>query len=304
MSKTVVKVLIVTEEEGSFSSEHRFGLSELVNALKYTAYDFVEFQVITAHRSFKNKNIHAKDANIENFRFDSNFTTDKYDQVWLFGVSNFYNIDSDPFVSSTPYHEVFPLSDVEVVSICKFMDAGGGVFATGDHENLGINLCGKIPRVRSMRRWEFDYLKVRDSYDNYNESGTDAPPVFGKHAHDTLVSGHNSIYEFDDQSDDVPQEITPKFYFSGSKYILKAYPHPILCSPKGLINVLPDHMHEGQCQEPEDLSKQFALLDYDKPEYPIFSRIPPLLSQSQQRHRTKSLSSRLRTEMVFSASSF
>jgi hypothetical protein len=34
------------------------------------------------------------------------------------------------------------------------MDAGGGVFVTGDHEDLGAALSSKIPRVSKMRRWE------------------------------------------------------------------------------------------------------------------------------------------------------
>jgi hypothetical protein len=268
MPKTIIKILIVTEEEGSFDPTHRFGLSELVNTLKSAVYDFVEFNVTTAHRSWKSENSYASLADIEHFRFDENFSIYQYHQVWLFGFSNYYNVDVDPFILSNPPGQVFPLTDEEVVNICKFMDAGGGVFATGDHENLGINLCGRIPRVRSMRRWEFDYTKVAASYDDYDEAGTDAPPVFGRYAHDTLVPGHNSLYDFDDQSDDVPQEIQPKLYYSGSYFLLKIIPHPLLCSPKGIIDVLPDHMHEGQCQEPEDLSAQIVLPNYNKPEYP------------------------------------
>jgi hypothetical protein len=41
----------------------------------------------------------------------------------------------------------------EVEAIAQFMESGRGFFATGDHENLGGELCGLIPRVRSMRRW-------------------------------------------------------------------------------------------------------------------------------------------------------
>lgn len=29
------------------------------------------------------------------------------------------------------------------------LHGGGGVFATGDHEDLGVALCGRVPRVRS-----------------------------------------------------------------------------------------------------------------------------------------------------------
>ncbi len=281
MSKLIVKILIVTEEEGSFDPSHRFGLSELTNTLKTAVYDFAEFHVTTAHRSLKSKNVNAALADLENFRFDSYFSIAQYHQVWLFGFSNYYNIGTDPFVQATPTGEVFPLSDAELVKLSEFMDAGGGVFATGDHENLGINLCGRIPRVKSMRRWEFDYKQVENSYNDYKELGTDAPPVFGVHAHDTLVAGHNDVYEFDDQSDDVPQKISPKIYASGSRYIYRTYPHPILCSSKGMIDVLPDHMHEGQCQVPNNLTQNISILSYNKPEYPFlngFQEIPEVIA--------------------------
>jgi hypothetical protein len=35
-------------------------------------------------------------------------------------------------------------------------EQGGGLFATGDHEDLGAGMCARIPRVRSMRYWKLD----------------------------------------------------------------------------------------------------------------------------------------------------
>ena len=139
--KLNIKILIVTEEEGSFDPEHRFGLSELVKTLKNAEYDFAAFSVTTAHRSLKSQNPYAANADIENFRFDNAFSAAGYQQVWLFGFSNFYNIGNDPFVLATPHGQVFPVSDHELAVLALFMDQGGGVFATGDHENLGTNLC-------------------------------------------------------------------------------------------------------------------------------------------------------------------
>lgn len=43
----------------------------------------------------------------------------------------------------------------ELRAISEFMDGGGGIFATGDHEDLGVAMCGAIPRVRSMRKWHW-----------------------------------------------------------------------------------------------------------------------------------------------------
>src|SRR5262249_35679441 len=31
-------------------------------------------------------------------------------------------------------------------------------------------------------------------------------------------------------------------------------PHPLLCSPEGVVSVLPDHMHEGWCEVPDKLA--------------------------------------------------
>ena len=43
--------------------------------------------------------------------------------------------------------------EAQVWAFTQFMNNGGGLFATGDHEDLGAPLCAAIPRVRSMRRW-------------------------------------------------------------------------------------------------------------------------------------------------------
>ena len=45
------------------------------------------------------------------------------------------------------------MEPAEVEAIAAWMNAGGGVFATGDHALLGASMCHKIPRVRSMRKW-------------------------------------------------------------------------------------------------------------------------------------------------------
>jgi hypothetical protein len=91
----------------------------------------------------------------------------------------------------------------------------------------------------------------------------------GPHRHDTLAKGHDLAYQFDDQSDDVPQTITPRMYLGGISGLVDwRYPHPLLCGPQGVIDVLPDHMHEGECQEPEDLSGTFSVGGTTRPEYP------------------------------------
>src|SRR6201999_707406 len=76
--------------------------------------------------------------------------------------------------------------------------------------------------------------------------------------------------QFDDQSDDVPQRITPRLYSSWpwNPFFYRAHPHPVLCGPRGVIRVLPDHPHEGECYEPADLSATFTFDGHHVVEYP------------------------------------
>jgi hypothetical protein len=259
-----VRILVLTDDDGSFSPEHRFGLSELVNALRSETFSFVNFKVTTAHRSPKSSfNLFPKDAMLPEFRFDNPklFKADDYDEIWFFGVAN----DAPDTGVQTL------LSETEKKIVAQFMDNGGGVFATGDHENLGQLLCGWVPRVRSMRKWQFDYTKVTGShtYDDYDESGPDAPPVLGRHRHDTLQAGHDNAFAFDDQSDDVPAKMGVKWYTSPvDANIVRHYPHPILCGPHGVLRTIPDHMHEGECIIPEDFNQKYTFDGYTGTEYP------------------------------------
>ena len=40
-----------------------------------------------------------------------------------------------------------PISDDELLAIARFMEAGGGVYATGDHDSVGSDMAGRIPRA-------------------------------------------------------------------------------------------------------------------------------------------------------------
>jgi hypothetical protein len=261
MDPVTVRALIITDDDGSYSPQHRFGLSELVSILSTQIKPHIKFAVTTAHRSKQSAtNPYPKDAKIQGFDFTnaSHFKPDNYDEIWFFGVGN----------DAPDTGERHPLTEPEKEVLFRFMDSGGGVFATGDHEDLGIDLCGDIPRVRNMRRWKFNHAAVDASYDNYDEGSGDAPPVLGPHRHDTLNAGHNGIYEFDDQSDDVPATIIPKMYVSGSATVVTTSCHPLLCGPNGVIKILPDHMHEGQCEVPANLTQTITHGGYTAPEYP------------------------------------
>jgi hypothetical protein len=219
-----------------------FGLSELVHTLTSEGPSISRFSVTKAHRDTDVR----KAADIENFHFDTHDLS-VYDEIWLIGVAATGETNA-------------PMSDAELKALTKFMDGGGGVFATGDHEDLGVELNGRVPRVRSMRKW---YYPVQGP-----NGEPVAPPAIGEDRIDTTQVGHG-VYEFDNQSDDIPQKIKPRLYiFSHSYFITFAYPHPLLCGPNGTISVLPDHMHEGEVIKPWDMNATLTFGGESFVEYP------------------------------------
>ncbi len=239
-----INILIV--EDGfllSFLESEDFSLSLFITHLRQRNNPYVIFNVDTAHRDND-----AVGANHSNYKFDN---LHEYDEVWLFGEDIFRPTN--------------PLPDDELYKIIHFMvDEQKGVFATGDHEDLGAKLNSRIPRVRSMRKW----YKAGANPMNYPE----APPRDSAERRDTLRKGSSNIYKSENQSDDTPQEIestlhsTPSSMIYGTKY----YPHPLLCGTRGTITVLPDHMHEGECYVPNPE-------DFQDDEYPILAnRIRPI----------------------------
>lgn len=232
-----VRVLLVTDGGLDFGLGD-FGFSTFVQSLAADDRFYVKFDLTLAHRD---RDEDVGDSGVEvagsipNFRFDNSdhFSMERYDQVWLFGIDSGSGI---------------PNSELDVLA--TFMNGGGGVFATGDHGMLGRNLCGSVLRVRNMRRWDNSSQEVGMSDPRRN---------------DTNRAGNDAGSQFDDQSDDVPQTISPKLYSSRlGSYWRETYPHPLLCSPFGRITVLPDHPHEGECIEPDDLNTSYG----GSPEFP------------------------------------
>ena len=236
-----VDILMVTDGGGSFGRAD-FGLSALLHALATPPGPWVRFRVTTAHRRFD------PNADLTGFRFDA-VDLGSFDQIWMFALER--------------SNSSIPLSNGELEAVSRFMDAGGGVFATGDHEDLGVAMCGRIPRVRNMRMWHWP---------SPGPNGEPiAPNVDGANRFDTLSAGRDDRVQFYDQSDDIPQTIVPRMYsISGwSHYLLgRARPHPVLCGPRGVIRKMPDHPHEGHCYVPSDLSASFTFGEYTIEEYP------------------------------------
>jgi hypothetical protein len=200
-------------------------------------------------------------ADVIGFRFDKAFqvngisrTIAEYDMIVYFAIKAFV----EPQVGVAAF-------EAEASAIADFMEKGGGFFATGDHANFGGYLCGLIPRVRSMRRW----------WNNPPADMLKAPSGSGIERNDTSQEDARGDFFFENQSDEIPQTIAPKFYLDHVKtpkdpFGRKVYrSHDVLCTPLGIMNKLPDHMHEGACDVPASLDKRvYKVKGKTKREYP------------------------------------
>jgi hypothetical protein len=220
-----IRILILVDGAITFGNEG-FGLSLFIDALDFSS-PFIRFDIKKASR-----NTFDDTADYPGFSFERDFNPDRFQEVWLFG-------------SESDLSKKLPENELKILA--QFMNSGGGVFATGDHMAMGAALCGEVPRVRYMRKWFFA--------DPLPAGQPRATSVDDEFRHDTLNKGHNSDYEYLDQVDDVPQMIFPKMYTrSGSTSCLRADPHSVLAYGLEAIRFLPDHVHEGECYVPENLS--------------------------------------------------
>jgi hypothetical protein len=202
------------------------------------------------------------DARYRQFRFtQAGFDLYHYDQVWLFGFQPGNLPDpSDADIDDT---ENSPLSDAELKLLAEWMDAGGGVFATGDHDYLGASMCSRVPRVRTMRKWTH---------------AQGVPPISGPTRLDTnqpasFFERINLAYmDFDHQGDAVPQpiEVVLEELSTRIPWLRSYAPHPILCTRAGIIEHFPDHPHEGEVIDDDDVQIDQPLLipGYAGVEYP------------------------------------
>lgn len=250
------RILVVTDGQLNYHSNHHFGLTRFVEAI--TATTVVPLPIVTlAHRGNHTATVLIGNVSYSvapNFNFDSatpSVALANYDQLWLFGF------DGGPGAG---------LTQPEVAKIATFMNSGGGLFATGDHGTLGQGMCGDLPRVRHARIWDNSPM------------GLEPDVNIAVRRLDTVVDpGANGQYEFlSDQADVIPQRIFPNYRttdtdnpaLSGSSWSSKV--HPILMLPGAPavrtnssnpqidfskdIDVLPDHQHESECLAVTSLS--------------------------------------------------
>jgi len=206
--------------------------------------------------------------------------------------------------------------EAQLWAFVQFMENGGGVFAAGDHEDLGGPMCAAMPRVRSMRRWLFspggapatdgDGEVDSTSYDSsfiadqelahpanravYASLGMRcAPPALGSYRHDTLQGPLEVVTDawtnspvdgvpFDRQSDDMPQPLN-----------VLVTGHPIFAlSGGGALAVMADHMHEGMTIDLTDFdpssgtaSQTYTHVDLETQASSTISEYPPVSGVTQ-----------------------
>lgn len=211
------KILLVTDGGLDFS-DGGFGLSEFTGLLRQRGHT-----VSTAHRSGAGPNLTFA-GSFDFATANPAVTPSNYDQIWLFGIST------------------APIRAAEQTAIASFMQAGGGVFATGDHEDLGAGMGLLIPRVRKMRNWA-------------------SIPMVNPNRHDTVIDpGADGIKQFSDQADAIAQRIYPVFFSNGGPDGAESSwnVHPVLRHNSGAVDALPDHPHESECLAPDTDAGLFA----------------------------------------------
>lgn len=208
------RILMYGDSSVALSGGGFQGLTYVRTLLQAHAYYYVHFTVDFCHRdgSDPSATVRAGQAS----KLTDLDIMNAYDEIWLFGFNGGSSLNA-----------------AEVVLLDQFMAAPkyGGVLTTGDHADLGQGLSGQIKRVGSMRQYP---------------APPAAPPVWNT----TIVPRPGEVvtpYQFDDQSDDIPQTIRWKRYRVN---FFHSRPHPVLCGPNGPIDVLPDHEHEGEALAP------------------------------------------------------
>lgn len=254
-ARCVTKVLIVTDGNLNFG-EGDFGLSTFIRCLRDRAPGYARFELTLAHiDNVSDAEMLAAESGIarriKRFRFDNpdHFTPEMYDEVWLFGILPRYS--GRP---GRPGEDGSTLVNAEVAALQQHMERGGGLFATGDHGDLGRALCSRLPRVRSMRHWS-----------DFPDAANSEVSMGGPRRNDTNQIGHDPGSQFNDQSDDIPQRLQLRLYSTRIGALRSVrYPHPLFCGRSGRIDVFPDHPHEGECREPGNVTETLNGI----PDYP------------------------------------
>jgi hypothetical protein len=230
------RLLVVADGSLNFGTD-RFGLIRFVDKLRATTIHGMAPIVTTRDRHAAGTDSAFNDLDIGQF-----------DVVFLFG----WNSAGDK------------LSPAAYTKIATFMQGGGGLFATGDHEDMGAGMCGQLPRVRAMRFWAVN----------------ETPNIANSTRLTTSLPGPDTKFEFDDQGDATPQRLYANFAIPPDQFIFffgpspftstrVRSPHPIITMADGsALDVYPDHPHEGECRLSANLLTTFDLAGTQVAEWP------------------------------------
>ncbi|MDJ0652995.1 MAG: hypothetical protein QNJ40_02495 [Xanthomonadales bacterium] len=237
---TNIRILMVVDSSiRTVEAPGAFGIGRVVRLIDNYSRGCSSFSVDTARREpFVGDNSQNQGHISTDFRFndldgDGNRIIDSYDQIWMFG---FRGEGSGPVVSAA-----------ELGQLTDWMNKGGGVFATGDHDDLGASMCSGIPRVREMRRWTASqqvppiggFNRLDTNRPTNTAEATGASPIAFAHERDTTPQ----------PIEWVPVSVQHVGVFSYE------FPHETLCHPAlGPIDVMPDHPHEGRTREVSEMN--------------------------------------------------
>jgi hypothetical protein len=254
---TRIRILFVIDGWINLTSkEGNFGLGFVLDTLLAPFSWWTSFEVHVAKRDghLTAGDLGSHHLTYTDFKFtNAGFNLDSYDQVWFFGHNPFDALD---VITDADIAGGRPLDDVELKLLAEWMERGGGVFATGDHSILGASMCSRIPRVRTMRKWK-------------HTQGV--PSKFGSSRHQTLQP---TAEDAEHQEEDIllqPLELVYSTVPGPLPFLRSQVPHPLLCSPLGVIDRFPDHMHEGEviADDRVQLDLPLDIPGYDRPEYPF-----------------------------------
>jgi hypothetical protein len=249
--RPTVRILVVTDTLVTFDTS--FGIGAVVDEIRASDPGYADFVVDLARWGATNEpfaeNAAATQSNrvprYTGFRFSSQnagggLVIDEYDEIWCFGFAPGNDgSTSDANIWNSPY----AATEADLAAAARWMDNGGGMLAMGDHHYLGAAMCARIPRVRSMRRWT-------------NQQAV--PPIGGPQrvdtnqpmnaAQDAAATANPAEIPGFAQEDAVPQPLEVRLHSAGgiAAVLGRSRPHPLLCGQSlGVIDVLPDHPHEG-----------------------------------------------------------
>jgi hypothetical protein len=197
----------------------------------------------------------------------------KFDVIYMFG----FNTDQASSGANLCWDG--GSNEDQLWAFVQFMEAGGGVFAAGDHEDRGAALCGSILRVRSMRRWWWDasdpnatfegkgnegpygdktygisFANSKDISHPFNRVGYQdlgdlcSPPGVGPYRLDTIQPGPKGSETIQDYWTGTKETGVPFDRQSDDipQPLTVITEHPILAlDTVRYLSYLPDHMHEG-----------------------------------------------------------